>query len=622
MRLAITRWRNLVDPVGESGEIEWSDLVAELSTRRDFRGDREHPGWSPARLDPVERAAANVRAVSALCLDYDAGSTLDAAAGRWGGLAGLLHTTRKHTPDAPRFRVVLPLSRTVSAFEFAALWRRVNATVGGVIDQAPKDASRFWYLPGCPPDAEFIARELRGGWLDVDAWLAKGEPATAAPAHVPTNTGTDVERRAIAYIARMPESISGSGGHGACWSVALVLAKGFALGERRTYEILRDHYNARCSPPWSDVELRHKANQAAAARVAEGYKLGDRWEPERVRPHEPAPSPEWSDVPDDDLPPDFDGDEVAPEPTPEPESPFLSMADLMQLVVLELQKPKPEKGLPTGFPRIDRAIGGMRGGNITVVGAKRGFGKTSLGNAILKRTIVDHDCALFAGEDPAMMYGKRFLADAANLNALALRDLDRPTEAEWEAIANAMQSAPARPFFCVVGSRPVEWIAEQIVALGKRTNLRLVIVDYLQCLSVARKQQDRRNEVTYITKTLCDAIRSVGAAGILFSQLKRTERTEAEVEDLKESGDIEDKADHILLGWKDDAGQGESKARRFLKLAKNKDGQDAADFRPVELYFDPKTASFRGEIDDGYETVGRAISDATENYDGEPWEDR
>ncbi|MEB2314105.1 MAG: virulence-associated E family protein [Sorangiineae bacterium] len=181
MKIAITRWPNLLDTRGEGVELTWRELVAEFSKRAPFRGDKQHPGWSPTRCEPARRALETVQSVSALCLDYDGGTAIDDAAAAWTGTRALIHTTRKHTPDAHRFRVILPLSREVSPAEYSALWAAVDAKLGGVVDPATKDASRFWYVPGCPLDAEFIAREIEGEPLDVDAWLAPPAPAPTAP---------------------------------------------------------------------------------------------------------------------------------------------------------------------------------------------------------------------------------------------------------------------------------------------------------------------------------------------------------------------------------------------------------------------------------------------------------
>jgi hypothetical protein len=72
----------------------------------------------------------------------------------------------------------------------------------------------------------------------------------------------------------MPPAISGEGGHDATFKVAVALICGFDLSIGDAFDILSDHYNFRCVPPWSDEELFHKLEHAdreiAASR---GYLL-------------------------------------------------------------------------------------------------------------------------------------------------------------------------------------------------------------------------------------------------------------------------------------------------------------------------------------------------------------
>ena len=76
--------------------------------------------------------------------------------------------------------------------------------------------------------------------------------------------------RARAYLAQMPISISGQGGHAAAFNAALVLVKGFNLGEQDAFTLLSE-WNAQCSPPWNESNLRHKLRSGAASDKPSGY---------------------------------------------------------------------------------------------------------------------------------------------------------------------------------------------------------------------------------------------------------------------------------------------------------------------------------------------------------------
>lgn len=82
-----------------------------------------------------------------------------------------------------------------------------------------------------------------------------------------------IERRARAYVDKMPAAISGQGGHEATFRVAVALARGFALPENTVLSILQE-YNQRCEPPWKPHELKHKAKDACEkSTLGCGYLL-------------------------------------------------------------------------------------------------------------------------------------------------------------------------------------------------------------------------------------------------------------------------------------------------------------------------------------------------------------
>ncbi|MFV0444089.1 MAG: bifunctional DNA primase/polymerase, partial [Planctomycetaceae bacterium] len=76
-------------------------------------------------------------------------------------------------------------------------------------------------------------------------------------------TPAEVERRAVAYLDKLPSAISGQGGHAVTYTAATALVHGFEIDPDRALGILLDHYNPRCEPPWSEKELLHKCADAA-----------------------------------------------------------------------------------------------------------------------------------------------------------------------------------------------------------------------------------------------------------------------------------------------------------------------------------------------------------------------
>lgn len=103
-------------------------------------------------------------------------------------------------------------------------------------------------------------------------WLACLRVAPApAPAPLPSNLTPSLER-ALRYTAQCEPAVAGQGGHKATFRVACKAVE-FGLTISDTMVVLRE-FNTRCDPAWTELELRHKADQAhGVGRVQRGGKL-------------------------------------------------------------------------------------------------------------------------------------------------------------------------------------------------------------------------------------------------------------------------------------------------------------------------------------------------------------
>ncbi len=126
----------------------------------------------------------------------------------------------------------------------------------------------------------------------TDAFGTKKAEKTAEKQPRKTNGSNGAELDHVRkYVAKMEPAISGSAGHNATLDVVRV-CKGFALDEAQTLDVLRE-FNERCQPPWSERELKHKANQLPLLRVVEGYILDQSrdWQAQRDEARQAMPAP-------------------------------------------------------------------------------------------------------------------------------------------------------------------------------------------------------------------------------------------------------------------------------------------------------------------------------------------
>lgn len=169
------------------------------------------PAWSPALYEEgATRGARNVRVLTALVLDYDAGESWERARALWSPWLGFMHTTYSHqqgwepldkrgpSPEAmdvlgprekmERFRVVLPLARAIEPGLFVRLWRWAYERSGEKIDEKCKDPSRIYFSPCVRHPMAYYRCDWWGGdgLLDPDGLAlppaVKVVPRVPAPA--------------------------------------------------------------------------------------------------------------------------------------------------------------------------------------------------------------------------------------------------------------------------------------------------------------------------------------------------------------------------------------------------------------------------------------------------------
>ena len=135
---------------------------------------KDHGGFVGGLLREGERKRETVVSRSLLTLDAD-----DAEPGFYERFcqsfpyAACVYSTHSHTPEAPRLRIVVPLSRDVSTEEFNAVSRLIAAEWGmEQFDACSFRPHQLMYWPTAPADGEFLFHAAEGPLLDPDAFLA------------------------------------------------------------------------------------------------------------------------------------------------------------------------------------------------------------------------------------------------------------------------------------------------------------------------------------------------------------------------------------------------------------------------------------------------------------------
>jgi len=220
--------------------------------------------------------------------------------------------------------------------------------------------------------------------------------------------------------------------------------------------------------------------------------------------------------------------------------------------VLDVAEKGTEDILPTGWPDIDRLIGGIAPGRLLVIGARPGVGKSLFGTnlALYVAHKLGHAVHLASLEMPEREVGQRLLAAHATVGLNGIQTGKTP-QSEWTKINERYAELAAMPIS--VDDEPGQTITHIRSAARnlqrKREDLAVIIVDYLQLVRPAERRANRAEEVAEISRGLKLLARETGACVVAMAQLNRegAKREKPSLTDLRESGSIEADADQVIL---------------------------------------------------------------------------
>lgn len=243
-------------------------------------------------------------------------------------------------------------------------------------------------------------------------------------------------------------------------------------------------------------------------------------------------------------------------------SDFLKVDQLLTKSFEELQELSQRKGklagVPTGFKDIDNLFNGLRGGDLIILAARPGVGKTSFAlNLAVNAAKLGTTVAFMSLEMGANQLIQRILCTEAQLNLSKVRS-GHIAGAEWNSIVSASANLGELNLF--IDDTPGLSIFD--LRAKARRELRdvkngMIIVDYLQLMQppVQRRDGNRAVEVAEISRGLKILAKELNIPVIALSQLSRQvemrgvrgRKGRPQLSDLRESGSIEQDADIVMF---------------------------------------------------------------------------
>lgn len=257
----------------------------------------------------------------------------------------------------------------------------------------------------------------------------------------------------------------------------------------------------------------------------------------------------------------------------------------------------PASGITSGIKKLDDLTGGLHRRELFVVGARPGIGKTMLMVHVgLETAKAGNLVGLWSLEMDRISISERLVINHANLNGFRVRtgQFRYPDQREdyQEKIRAAGDEIEKLPLWIYDQNGTIDEVISSMFVASKKYGISVFMVDYLQRIapSSSEKKLRRNEQVELATRRFKEFAKENNTAIVLFSQLNRgTEmnvKKKPELENLRDSGGIEQEADVVLLLHRDKVKDDRKEIE--LIVAKNRHGSTVS----FNLTFLPERARF------------------------------
>lgn len=261
------------------------------------------------------------------------------------------------------------------------------------------------------------------------------------------------------------------------------------------------------------------------------------------------------------------------------------------------------RGIETGFRQFDRLTNGLHGGELIVLAARPGVGKSALSMNIVENVAKKgKTVAVFSLEMSNEQLVERLLSSMSTVPLEFIKNGQLPqgeTDLSRLRMAQDLISSSMQLYGNDYANIHPSEITSQCRRLKAQHGLDLVVIDYIQLMTsdIAGKNTSRQEEVQNITRSLKLMAKELDVPVIALSQLKRDAEirnikgekgaSEPVLSDLRESGAIEQDADIVLFIHRDSNSQ-TGTANYSLIVAKHRNGETAT----IPLYWLGKIVRF------------------------------
>ncbi|RMF45813.1 MAG: replicative DNA helicase [Anaerolineae bacterium] len=253
-------------------------------------------------------------------------------------------------------------------------------------------------------------------------------------------------------------------------------------------------------------------------------------------------------------------------------------------------------GVPTGFIDLDRLLGGLQPSDLLIIAGRPGQGKTGFMLSVAKNAaqLYKKHVAIFSLEMSNEQLVQRMVAQETGIDSQRLR-MGKLKEDEWPLLNQAVEVLGQTHIYLddTPAITPLQ-LRTKCRRLHAEYGLDLIVVDYLQLMTSGARNENRVQEVSYISRNLKVLARELNVPVLAAAQLSRAVEQRADkrpvLSDLRESGSLEQDADIVMFIYRPDYYDKETVRQNVAEIivAKHRNGPVGS----IELVFRSKLAKF------------------------------
>lgn len=215
-------------------------------------------------------------------------------------------------------------------------------------------------------------------------------------------------------------------------------------------------------------------------------------------------------------------------------------------------------GIPSGFDEFDEKTAGLQDGDLIIVAGRPSMGKTSFAMNVVEYAALQMkiNVAIFSMEMPGRSLTMRMLSSMGRIDQQRVRT-GKLKDEDWPRLTSAVSVLSEANLFIDDSAvlSPTE-LRARARRLKREHGLSLIVVDYLQLMTIGGTSENRATEISEICRSLKALAKELNVPVVVLSQLNRSLEQRSDkrpvMSDLRESGAIEQDADLIVFIYRDE----------------------------------------------------------------------